>query len=389
MNDSVNPISSINYIEAINNKLFLNINQMIEDSVRLTRNGLRFGGTVTLPSGHYYLSEPVRLHRLFGIKIVGQGMQTILTYVGDPSLPVFDLRDVRSPRIESFCIKAQLDYVNGLPGALAAFCLSRHQTPDNNYNSSAAIIHDIEFGSGNGLPDFKYGIMISNQQWGGPDGNNENNTFSHLQISGCSEANFYIEAGSSQATHNTKISRCGFTGGKYGFHTKSTVNNVTLDFGGGYHTEADIFLEEVGGAGIRIHDCNSENSKRFLVTGGPTGATLKTRIENCRFETNIVDHPDDYCIDFRSPGPLSMDFLDLSMNNRNPRIRVHTANPGSLSFTNANVRFNNPLPEDWKAKDLFFDSNGNWKKWIMNGKINVYHNNDMITTVDADDLSDY
>jgi hypothetical protein len=295
----------------------------IQNAVNAAKSGTT-GLRLTLPLGATcLLSDSVVMSSVSGM--VMDGNHATFQWRGNTTVPMFILRDVRDSVLQHFSVLTS----------------TAHQL---------ATVFQLENGSGGAVvptrnrfedlqvecTDGGCGVIVRMAQGAGGDNNNEFTHVVHVRGSNYSEAFAKIEH--SQSKHNLfqDIGCSGNGVGQYCISVTPKGSFSCLNCAGGGHTIADFYLADYEDT-IVIQAANMENSSRFILADGPTGATMPAVITGSRWALSASMHADNRVVVWQSRGPLVL------MGN--------TFEPGTAG----------------KALELYFQPGGNTGGWVSIG----------------------
>lgn len=298
---------------------------LIDNATVLDPNGRRWGGIVNLPPGVHEVDDTLRIHNVRGLRLVGYRSRIIWT--GPPTKPVVSLAGAFQCSLEGVDIAAQ-------NASDSAAVLISNLPVRGDWITSQCRLIDVSVPHF-GTPPFKYGISVDSWALGGGDQNNEHHLFERVTLSDYTDSGCYIRGGQA---HQLVFRDCHFNSetrdAKYGIY--GAYGNYWSWEGGScsHHTEADFAAIDFT-TRVMIRNFNGEHSRRFLITGGPTGAPLPIFVEGVRWDG--APGPDDYAISYLSPGPLVLANSHIMANNGN-RLRVLSFPPAGMEGGSLSVR---------------------------------------------------
>lgn len=247
-----------------------------------------------------------------------EGNGARLHWAGDDQSPAILLSDVRDTTLTNFsieCVSANplhtaIRMENG-PGQLFA--------PTSNVLDHI-VVEAIEVGA------LKRGVHVALGPGG--DANNENHALYKVKIRNYTDSAFRIDH-----SKNIQFRDCECTADPSSPDTTCLTSGAVN--GGSYHwyggsgggnSISDFFIANPTDT-ISIQTFHSERSKRFLTTGGPSGAPMALLISSVRFAADQMA-ADRIAIDYRYPGPLMIqNSLFGEQQQRLPRIRLTSLVP--------------------------------------------------------------
>lgn len=254
----------------------------------------RFAKKLLIPPGTYKLSSTIRLQNIRGLIIEGSGGLTTFHWAGARNIPMFHFSNMRDSTVRDFHIQTsqaaplqegiRIDNVDGL---------------DPGHNTWEGITME---GTNGGIN------VCFREPNGGKDENNDFQLFIKNRCSNYSGAAWSLE-------HTQALSSYFIDNQCYGYqHGQACVaGNITGTAGavtnfywhggfGGFNAKADFYINSAQ-QGITIQDFSSEGSARFLVTDGPSAATLGVTVDNLRWASANL-HADGQFIVYKYPGPF-------------------------------------------------------------------------------------
>lgn len=254
----------------------------------------RLAEKLFIAPGTYKLTSTVRLQNLRGLVIEGAGGRTIFYWAGPRNVPMFHFSNMRDSTVRDFHIQTsqatplqegiRIDNVSGL---------------DPGHNTWEGITME---GTNGGIR------VCFREPNGGKDENNDFQLFIRNRCSNYSGAAWSLE-------HSQALSSYFIDNQCYGYQrgqaciagnitgTAGSVTNFYWHGGfGGFNAKADFYINSAQ-QGITIQDFSSEGSARFLVTDGPSAATLGITVDNLRWASaNLA--ADGQFIVYKYPGPF-------------------------------------------------------------------------------------
>jgi hypothetical protein len=254
----------------------------------------RFGKKLLIAPGTYKLTSTVQLQNVRGLVIEGAGGQTTFHWAGPRNVPMFHFANMRDSAVRDFHIQTnqtaplqegiRIDNIGGMdPG---------HNTWEN-----------ITMEGTNG------GINVCfREPNGGKDENNDFQLFIKNRCSNYSGAAWSLE-------HSQALSSYFIDNQCYGYqHGQACIaGNITGTAGavtnfywhggfGGFNAKADFYINSAQ-QGITIQDFSSEGSTRFLLTDGPSAATLGITVDNLRWASANLTADGQFIV-YKYPGPF-------------------------------------------------------------------------------------
>lgn len=256
------------------------------------------GATVFLPRGSYKITDTLTIPTVNGMKFVGDGLGTRLNWAGAADRPMIRLAGVQRSEVASF------EMVGGGSFPLAV-------------GIQVCSVSGATYGSKqNRFRNLALGGMAVGIQIGGPvggtinlvDANNDYHTFDQVWVDNYTDTAFSLE---NTQVYNLQFRDCMFNANGVGLVGLSTTRNAAASTGGNFSwvggggggCQTTDFSLSPHSAPYRIADATFEGSKRFMTTGGPSGASGVIIIESCRFSADSV-HADRQFIQYLLPGIL-------------------------------------------------------------------------------------
>lgn len=266
----------------------------VDAAITVNAEGRRQGGTVTLPAGNITLTETLKIENVHDLRVVGSG-GTRLVWAGPAGDPVVRFAAASHCTLERVEITTQADSDCGV--------LLTNLVPAGQWITTACRLVDVSLPHTGG-PGFKYGVKVDTFALGSGDANNEHHVFERLVLNNYTRSGVYINGGQA---HQLRFQDCHFFdhGRRASYGIEGHYGNYWTWQGGSCsgHVAADVFCRDFT-TRVTIRDVNSEHSRRFLITGGPTGAPLPISIDGVRWDGAPKDG--DAVISYLSPGPLSI-----------------------------------------------------------------------------------
>ena len=234
------------------------------------------GKKVFVPAGTYDLNNTVYAQNVFGLQLIGSGMQTVFNWtLNDNTKPMFKLYG-RQCVFSSFQMTfAQVCYA-GIQ-ILRDNAGTHTVTPTNNRLENVFI---------SGSAKAVYGVMLGGT--GSTDANNDFNVIEQCGINNYTDTGVYVGGTQSYGNRilNSRIVgdgvnsqyavNSGGAGGCYSVMGGTAGGHLTADFGVGRHYQP-----------YRIQDVVSEGSSRFL--SAPSALWRVIFVEGCRYAGNALN----------------------------------------------------------------------------------------------------
>ena len=292
------------------------------------------GGGVFVPAGTYKISKTLHIQNVLGLKISGVSVGgTRLIWDGPPDVPMFLMRDTRDVVMSDFYIESTpakplftaIQSENGV-GTLYA--------PSQNHFQRLIINGKAKGGLTNGFRLAK---------GAGGDNNNDFHEFIRCQIRNYQGYGYSVEHSQS---HTNRFHSCTFSGYGFGRAGVRTTHGSFSWFGGGGggNTVADFSLGSAN-VTISIINGNFEDSRRLLITGGPTGARWPILLQGIRFASDNLPE-DGIMIDVQNPGPLILknNLFGTNQKTRMARVRMNKTQQGAKFISHGNL---------WRGLDAY------------------------------------
>tara|TARA_Y100001934_G_scaffold1300_1_gene1831 strand:- start:159994 stop:161478 length:1485 start_codon:yes stop_codon:yes gene_type:complete len=336
--------------------------------------GKRRGGGVFLPAGKYKVTKTLHIENVLGLKFSGVSVgATQLHWAGPSNTPMFLLRDARDVLMSDFQILST-------PAKPLYTAIQSENGPDIFFAPSQnhfqrLIVNGKEKG---GLTN---GFRLAK----GPGGDNNNDFHEFLR---CQVRNYdgYAYSIEHSQSHTNRFYSCTFSGNRFGLAGVRTKHGSFSWYGGGGGGNAvsDFLLGSVN-VNISIINGNFEDSKRLLVTAGPTGARWPILIQGIRFASGNIP-PDGIIIDVQNPGPLILknNLFGTDSLEKMPRVRMNTTQRSAKFISHGNL---------WRGQDandvspyIFQGAGSRYVRADISGDafVSARYNNDQTKFADGD-----
>ncbi len=257
----------------------------------------RFGNKLWLPAGTYKLTRSITMTNISGAVVEGAGDLTIFRWAGPSNVPMFDCQNCRDSRFQDFSIRAS----SAAPlqiGIDIENVSSSYVDPGHNMWMGISM-----YGSDGGITS-----CFAQLQGAGGDANNDFQFYVNDRCSNYSGAAWVI--GHSQALANIfQNNQCYYgkacIAGSIDASAGAKSNFYWYGGFGSGNTVADFFVGP-SQQGIRIADFSAEGSTRFLVTDGPSSATLGITVSNLRWASYNLASDGKFII-YHYPGPFVLE----------------------------------------------------------------------------------
>ena len=284
------------------------------------------GDGVFISASTHRISTTSHIQNVLGLKISSVSIgATRLIWDRPPDATMFLMRDARDVVMCDFYIESTpanpLFTAIQLENGLGTF-----YAPSQNHFWRLIINGSDKGGKTNGFRLAK---------GAGSDNNNNFYEFIRCQVRNYQGDGFSVEHSQS---HTNRFYSCTFS--RYGFGLagiRTTYGSFSWFDGGGGNSISDFSL---GPANVTIFIINGdfEDSKRLLVTSGPTGARWPTRMQGKRFASD--NFPDDgIMLDVENPGPLILknNLVGTDLKAKMPRVRMNTTQHSAKFICQGNL----------------------------------------------------
>lgn len=253
----------------------------------------KLGATIVLPPGTFRFTTSLTFTDAQGIRFIGSGYRTILSWDGNATDPAFLLDSVKGCTFSDF----QLQPKSGATNAVGVRMIQSAGLTASRSNRFERV------NIGGQATCFQIGGS-------GVDLNNDSHTFRDCNLVNYTTCAWSLEGTQVYAiridnciANGAGAARCAlqsdnFSGGAGGF--------VWTGGGGGGHTTADFCLGSPTNQPNVIEHAWWENSNRFIVTGGPSGASRTLIVRGNRWSGDAVNADGEF-IRFWYPGPLKVE----------------------------------------------------------------------------------
>jgi hypothetical protein len=254
----------------------------------------RFGKRLFIAPGTYKLTSTVRLQNITGAIIEGAGGLTRFHWAGPRNVPMFHFSNMRDGSVRDFHIQTsqaaplregiRIDNVAGV---------------DPGHNTWEGISME---GTNGGIK------VCFREANGGKDENNDFQLFIKNRCSNYSGAAWSLEHSQALSSYFIDNQCYGYGRGQACIAgnitgTAGAVTNFYWHGGfGGFNAKADFYINSAQ-QGITIQDFSSEGSARFLVTDGPSAATLGITVDNLRWASAHLAGDGQFIV-YKYPGPF-------------------------------------------------------------------------------------
>lgn len=290
--DSLATVSQLSAVSSVVN----GVGDGIADDTVAIQNAItaaissKLGRTVILPPGTFRFTTFLLFKDAQGIRFIGSGYQTILLWDGNSTDPAILLDSVKGCTFSDF----QMQPKNGTVNAVGVRMIQ-----------SAGLTSS----RGNRFERVNIGGQATCFQIGGSgvDLNNDSHTFRD-----CNLVNYTACAWSLEGTqvYAIRIDNCiaaGAAGSRCALQSDAFGGLgggfIWTGGGGGGHSTADFCLGAPTNQPSVIENAWWENSNRFIVTGGPSGASRTLIVRGNRWSGDAVNADGEF-IRFWYPGPL-------------------------------------------------------------------------------------
>lgn len=300
------------------------LQEMIDAAVYADPEGRPVGDTVSLGPGILSVNDTVRIENVRGLRIVGDGTRII--YSGDPAKPVFRFAQAFQCSLEN------LEIVGTAP-TRSAVQITNLPGP-HDWITSACRFTDVNVPHA-GLPPFTDAFEIDSYAAGGSDQNNEQHVFERVCLNNFTRSGFRIRGGQ---IHQLVFRDCQcFDHGARGQFGVFGEYGCYFDWLGGCinaSQSADFYLKDFV-TRVSVRNFNGENSRRFLITDGPTGAPLPVSIDGVRWDGQPNGQP---VISYLSPGPLTVANANFTAIDGTPCRLLSSPPTGTTEYGSLSVR---------------------------------------------------
>ncbi len=241
----------------------------------------RFGSCVLLQPRDYIITRTLSLTNVIGMIIAGQGGRTRLIWAGPADQPMFELPNWRGGHLRDFRVQSSSKTPLAEGVRLRNSSLTAIAPGRNRFTRIVMEGTDGGLGCGYRLAQLA-GDSNNNQdfnQWDQCETDNYSGCFLSIEHSMalCSSVH------DSQALSN-RHGKCAVAGSPDG--TAGAVSNIfwRRGFAGG-HTKADFYWDGAPRSSS-IDEFDGENSARFLLTNGPSGAAMGCTVRASRWASD-------------------------------------------------------------------------------------------------------
>jgi hypothetical protein len=262
----------------------------IQNTITAAISSSKLGNTVFLPAGTYRITSTLNFRDAQGIRFVGAGYGTIILWDGNNTDPALFLDSVKACSFENF----QLQPKTGVTNAVGVRMIQSAGLTSSRHNR----FERVNIG----------GQVVCVQIGGsGVDLNNDSHTFRDCNFVNYTTCGWSLEGTQVYAIRIDNCISAGAAGARCALQSDAFGGLgggfVWTGGGGGGHSTADFCLGAPTNQPNVIENAWWENSNRFIVTGGPSGAARTLRVTGNRWSGDAVNADGEF-IRFWYPGPL-------------------------------------------------------------------------------------
>jgi hypothetical protein len=272
-------------------------------AIQAALDALQSGGTLLFPEGDYIITSTLTLTAVFSVRVIGSGyshlMGTRFVWRGSPTGIAWDIQGVRDSYFGFFTVlsSTSFPFQIGIRISTYAGTVTTRNTFDH-----------ITIAGTNG--EYQKGF-VTHAGTGG-DNNNDHHYFANVSVVNYGVAGYSFEHSQSKGhlLHTCNfVGAPGSSGPSYGIVTGlgpgfQGGSFTALNCMGGLNTGADFYMINPNDT-ISIFGGVFETSRRFLVTGGPSGDVCPVNVISARWAQDAL-HPDNRAIMFQWRGTFNL-----------------------------------------------------------------------------------